>query len=114
MHELEHVPFLFSGTVFFGAIKEERDGKTMVKDRVLGERKPGNNCEMNKNEVYLALKCLNLGPLCLGKVSFTLAKGPGCRKTQGPSPWQTRGHAKWGFRFTSAKEPSPRRTRGVV
>ena len=46
--ELKPVPFLFSRTVFFGAIEEKRDEKTVVKDRVLGERKPGNNCEMKK------------------------------------------------------------------
>ena len=64
MRELEQVLFLFSRTVFFRAIEEERDGKTVVRDRVLGEGKHGNNCEMNKNEVRLALKCPKFRPLC--------------------------------------------------
>ena len=116
--ELKPVLFLFSRTVFFGAIEEERYGKTLVKNRVLREGKLGNNCEMNKNEVCLALKCPNFGPLCLCEATFTLAKGPECGKTQGIR----RGHAKRAFRFASAKVflrlgeglRSPRQTRGLL
>ena len=65
--KLELILFLFSGKVFFEAIEE------ML----------GNNCEMNKNDVRLALKCPNFGPLLLGEVAFALVKGLECGKTQG-------------------------------
>ena len=81
VRELEHVLFLFFGMIFFGSIEEKRDGKTVVKDQVLIDGKPRNNCEMKKNKVRLALKCHNFRPLHLGEAPFALGKSPECGKT---------------------------------
>ena len=70
--------FLFSRTVFFGAMEKGR-WKNWFEGRVLGEGKPRKN-KLKQNDVRLALKCPNIGPLRLDEAAFALAKGPECEK----------------------------------